>query len=198
MSTEIAKHEEGHEVLELCGPMLLPLLCNLAICLWISHIVLEMRDMWGPAGKPTKIVRLQSLQDEIIHRIPSLTSVKSDLPKKNLKHVSIELWHFFLKTLSKVKQKLIRLRAYYKLGLLGLQAKPWCCGPCRGWKEDWNSSNYRVKPIFGQSISYKIRLTPKKILARLFFNGSFFGASANDFLYVFFSSTFAAPKASTF
>ena len=173
--------------------MLLPLLCNLAICLWISHIVLEMRDMWGPAGKPTKIVRLQSLQDEIIHRIPSLTSVKSDLPKKNLKHVSIELWHFFLKTLSKVKQKLIRLRAYYKLGLLGLQAKPWCCGPCRGWKEDWNSSNYRVKPIFGQSISYKIRLTPKKILARLFFKRQFFWCVSKWFsicvLFIYLCST---------
>lgn len=102
----------------------------------------------------------------------------------------------FLKTLSKVKQKLIRLRAYCKLGLLGLQAKPWCCGLCRGWKEDWNSSNYRVKPIFGQSISYKTRLTPKKILARIFFNGSFFGASANVFYNVFFSSTKTAPKGS--
>lgn len=96
MSAEIAKHEEGHEVLELCGPMLLPLLCNLAICLWISHIVLAMRDMWGTAGKPTRIVRLQSLEVEIIHRILSLYNInKIRSPKKNLKHVSIELWHFF-------------------------------------------------------------------------------------------------------
>lgn len=106
-------------------------------------------------------------RDHSQNSIININKIRSS--RKNLKHVSIELWHFFLNTLSKVKQKLIRLRAYCKLGLLGLQAKPWCCGLCRGWKEDWNSSNYRVKPIF----SYKIRLTPKKILARLFFNGNF-------------------------
>ena len=90
MSTEIAKHEEGHEVLELCGPMLLP-------CFAIRHLSLNLAYRLIGAGyvrycwktnqncATSVVVSRDHSQNSIIN----INKIRSS--RKNLKHVSIEL-----------------------------------------------------------------------------------------------------------